>query len=177
MIVIVDMTDARMPLLNQEFVDPIVRIVQTYGHDTRVIHHTQMNADINAGAYILSGTALKDDAYQNEDHSWLRQSKCPILGICAGMHALVTAYGGALVHYPNIGMVTLEGATSLIADIQEVYALHTWSPQVPDGIDVIAYDVQGHIQAIATGRCYGVLFHPEVRNPEVIHRFLDMLSE
>lgn len=168
-------------LSEREFVDPIVRILEENGHSAQV--KRSLSPDIGSlrgiDAIILSGTALADFGYL--DHldalQWVKDSPLPILGICAGMQVLALVHGGMLADVEEIGMVTVtpEVTNPLLTQTEQVYTLHTKDVGPPEDFEVLA----------RSGRCihamrhrerphYGVLFHPEVRNPGLIERFLSI---
>jgi GMP synthase-like glutamine amidotransferase len=177
MILIVDMTEN--DLSRSEFVGPIQNIVKLVKHDSIVRHHTDINeSDLESASHIiLSGTPVLDDGFQAEKFSWLLKIHKPVLGICAGMQAICTAFGGRIIRGSQIGMMQIETIrpNPLFSREFKAYALHRnkIKPGSIKEFDVLA----------VSGKCiegvkhkerniFGVLFHPEVRNPDIIERFL-----
>jgi GMP synthase-like glutamine amidotransferase len=182
MILVVDLCYRSCSLSAFEFVDPIGQIVRETGREHCVRHYTKVDAGTvdNADAVILCGTALKDNAYIDRIamFSWIRECERPVLGICAGMQVIGLAFGGELVRTPEIGMTAVRvsrddplfaGTASFAA-----YELHTFALDPPGELEVLAVsDVC--VQAVRHRDLpvAGVMFHPEVRNPWAVKRFLE----
>ncbi len=167
-------------LAEHEFVRPVTDILKDEGQEYRVTHYSRLSrGDLaDADKIIICGTQLRDNEYLEHVNkfSWVRGNTTPLLGICAGMQVISLAFGGKLVpEKPEIGMtdVTVTRDTPLVsAGKLKAYALHNLSVTVPESFLKIA----------ESGKCvhgimhkelpiYGFLFHPEVRNKEVIKRF------
>ena len=115
--------------------------------------------DLNkASKVILSGTSLADFEYlKNLDKfSWLGSFKAPVLGICAGMQIIGLIFGGKLLDENYIGKRNGK------------YYLHKKSVSLPPDFKKTGEDSFRH----KTREIYGVLFHPEVYNEEVIKNFI-----
>jgi GMP synthase-like glutamine amidotransferase len=177
MILVVDMNFRRDSLGYCEFVLPIVYAVG--GLDSVVVKHYPdlTTEDIEKSAsIILSGTPLKDNATLNEPDrfSWLRNCKKPVMGICAGMQTIGLAFGADLKKCLGIGMTKIEtlSPNPLFSSTFSAYALHNYSLGAPKDFDILA-ESDRCVEAIKLRHrdIFGVLFHPEVRNPEIIHRF------
>jgi len=161
-----------------EFVLPIVCIVEVLD-EVVVKHYAEITReDTNkCDAIILSGTPLKDHATlkQTEKFEWMKTCEKPILGICAGMQTLGLVFGLGLKKCLGIGMTQITTLTEnpLFFSIFKAYALHNFSVAPSSDFDVLAESTQC-IQAVKHRQrdVYGVLFHPEVRNKEIIQRFV-----
>jgi GMP synthase (glutamine-hydrolysing) len=181
MILVVDLNFKKDSLGFYEFVSPIVAIVEEL--DECVVRHYLEVKQENTRSYskiILSGTALKDNATLNQPDrfQWIRDCGKPILGICAGMQTLGVVFGARLEKCWEIGMVqvTTLMANPLVSSSFKAYALHNYSIQPSPEFDVLADSAQC-VQAIKhkNKEIYDVLFHPEVRNKEIIQRFIRAL--
>jgi GMP synthase (glutamine-hydrolysing) len=178
MILIVDMNQKKDSLALAEFVLPIASIVGgTAGYEVR--HHTEVDRE-TADRYekvILSGTPLKDNAYMDhiEGFGWIRDAGIPVLGICAGMQVIGMVFGSFLVECREIGMTRIEttGENPFFSGTFEAYELHSYSVEPSGDFEVIARS-ENCVQGIKhKGReVYGLLFHPEVRNKEIVERFV-----
>jgi len=174
MIFVVDM-NREGSLTHHEFIEPILAIA-----GDRTVHHTRLSQEgvDGADALILSGTPLKDRGYLADKGllGFLRETDVPILGICAGMQALCAAYGGETIECTEIGMICVHTAVEnpLFEGDFKAYALHTLSSDIPVGFEELARS-ENCIQAIGNMKkgVYGTLFHPEVRNIDIIRRFAD----
>jgi GMP synthase-like glutamine amidotransferase len=178
MILVVDMNSKKDSLGFNEFVSSIVTIVEQ-SDECFVKHYLEVKQeDIRkCSKIILSGSALKDNATlnQTDKFEWTKECDKPILGICAGMQTIGLVFGARLETCLEIGMtqITVLVANPLFSSSFKAYALHNYSIQPPTEFDVLA-DSAKCVQAIKHKQkdVYGVLFHPEVRNKEVIHRFI-----
>jgi GMP synthase (glutamine-hydrolysing) len=149
---------------------------------------------------IITGTSLKDMSYtrQLSKFKFLLSYDKPVLAICGGMQILCMINGCCLVKGQEIGLKTIIfnaeylGAESTIGREREVYALHNmaikddavlkkmfhvYSKTEIDSkakIDSKNNSKIGCIQAVKHKyfKHYGILFHPEVRNKDMITNFL-----
>lgn len=175
------------PMLDDEFVRPISRIVEDRsGNDGRtheISVHQALNVPYDDLAIddnlIICGTAFQDDEYLNhiDAFRWLRDTPATVLGICSGMQILALAWGAELSSGQEIGMVEVEilRTNPLVEGHFQAYALHKHSLKGLDAFEIWAKS-EDCVQVIAHKRKdqYGVLFHPEVRQHEVIRRFIDI---
>jgi len=181
MILVVDLNFKKDSLGFYEFVSPIVAIIEEL--DTCVVrHYLEVKPEDlrSCSKIILSGTALKDNVTldQPDKFEWIKTCAKPILGICAGMQTIGAVFGARLEKCWEIGMVQVTTLTPnpLFSSSFKVYALHNYSIQPSPDFDVLA-DSATCVQAIKHRQktIYGVLFHPEVRNKEIIKRFIRAL--
>ncbi|MFB3889859.1 MAG: hypothetical protein ACE14S_10245 [Candidatus Bathyarchaeia archaeon] len=178
MILVIDMNWKKDSLAYPEFVAPIVRAAEAL--ETCVVKHfTEVEAS-DLGKYrriILSGTALKDHATlaQPEKFKWLTTLETPVLGICAGMQTIGVTFGLRLRRCLRIGMtqVTTLKENPLFSSQFRAYSLHNFSVESSQEFDSLA-ESANCLQAMKHKEkpVYGVLFHPEVRNPEILERFI-----
>lgn len=181
MILLVDLCWRPGSLSAYEFVDPIERIVRAAGREAEIRHYTEVDAALAeaAEAVILCGTALRDNGYaaHPERFAWIRECSRPVLGVCAGMQAIGLAFGGSLADCAEIGMTSVRvvGDETLFPDIApfEAYTLHNYALDPPSCFEVLAVS-DACVQAVRHRHrpVIGVLFHPEVRNPWAVTRFL-----
>jgi GMP synthase (glutamine-hydrolysing) len=178
MILVVDMNSKENPFGFYEFVLPIVSISEEL-EKCDIKHYLGVN-ETSLNGYekiILSGSALKDTVTlgQVKRFMWLKDCGKPVLGICAGMQTIGLVFGGRVEECREIGMtdVTTCKENILFSSTFKVYALHNYALVAPAGFDVLA-ESANCVHAIKHKRkdVYGVLFHPEVRNIEVVKRFI-----
>ncbi len=178
MILVVDLNSKKDSLGFYEFVSPIVAIAAELT-DCVVAHYSELTRqDLSScNKIILSGTPLKDivTLNQTDRFMWLEDCVKPIFGICAGMQTICLFFGSRLIKCSEIGMtqVTTLKTNPLFSSSFKVYALHNYAIQPSSAFDALAESTKC-IQAVKHKRkaIYGVLFHPEVRNKEIIQRFI-----
>jgi GMP synthase-like glutamine amidotransferase len=164
-----------------EFVRPIEEIVKSTGKKFFTKHYFDVKiSDLEkVDRVIICGTALKDFEYDREmmAFSWLRGFEKPVLGICAGMQILVKIFDGNLKDKEEIGLIQVKFEKDFLGIDKgkevEVYALHN------SGINnLVDFEIYGksknQIQAVKLKdkEFYGVMFHPEARNREIVKEFL-----
>ena len=101
MILVIDMNWKRNSLGFYEFVSPILAVVAKLDECT-VKHYLDLTSQDLSGCdkVILSGTALKDNAFLAEpkNFQWLKETDKSVLGICAGMEIIGMVFGARLAH-------------------------------------------------------------------------------
>jgi GMP synthase (glutamine-hydrolysing) len=178
MILVVDMNWKKDSLGFYEFVLPIVTIAET--QDECIVKHflEVTNQDLSqCDRVILSGTTLKDTATlsQPEKFMWLRETEKPVLGVCAGMETICLVFGMRLIRCLEIGMTQIKmlKENPLFCEDFKAYSLHSYCIEPSEDFYVWAKSTKC-VQIIKhkIKPIYGMLFHPEVRNPELIKRFI-----
>jgi GMP synthase-like glutamine amidotransferase len=178
MILVVDMNSKENPFGFNEFVLPIVAIAEKL-EKCAVKHYLEVNRKSLNGydKIILSGSALKDTVTLNQTarFKWLKDYGKPVLGICAGMQTIGLVFGGHTAKCREIGMTEVATCKGniLFSSTFKVYALHNYA-LVPSAEFEVLAESASCVHAIKHEQkdVYGVLFHPEVRNLEVIERFI-----
>jgi GMP synthase-like glutamine amidotransferase len=180
MILVVDMNWKRDSLAFNEFVSPIVSAVQPL-EECAIKHFLDVAPEeLNVfSKIVLSGTALKDHATLRriDRFNWIKTCCKPILGICAGMQTIALVFGEPLMSCLQIGMAkitTIKENTLFHGDFK-AYTLHNFSVEPSQTLETLA-ESSKCIQAIKHKQknIYGVLFHPEVRNLEILKRFIQL---
>ena len=181
MICLVDLTCRAHSLSHDEFVAPVARIVDGAGHGSKEMHFSEITTDDLEGAtgIILCGTALKDNQFatRRREFFWLRNVSVPVLGICAGMQILCLVFGGTIRPGCEIGMTEIRTVSPdpILPWDQafQGFELHSFICDPPPGWLVTSVS-DGGAQSIRHPErpFYGVMFHPEVRNKEIVERFL-----
>jgi len=183
MILLIDLCYRPHSLGEDEFVYPIADIVKNCGYQPETCHFTEWESVSmdTVDAVILCGTPLRDNQFAEmpECFAWIPKSPVPVLGIGAGMQALILAYGGSIEKNPEIGMTIIRGMPINDPIFREnkwvAYELHRFST-VPGSNFIPLAESDTCVQAVRhqTRPVYGVLFHPEVRNTWVVERFLSV---
>jgi GMP synthase (glutamine-hydrolysing) len=181
MILVVDMNWTKDSLAFNEFVLSIVSAIESFDK-YEIKHFSEITpADIDAcNKVVLSGTALKDHTTlkQIDRFNWVRTFGKPILGICAGMQTISRVFGVSLTACLQIGMAEISTLKEnpLFQGAFKAYTLHNFSVEPSQTFETLAESTKC-IQAIKHKQedIYGVLFHPEVRNQEIIQRFIKLI--
>jgi GMP synthase-like glutamine amidotransferase len=183
MMLLVDLCYEKDSLSRYEFVFPIAKAVQSTGSRYQIKHFSELKVHKieDADRIILCGTALKDNVYAEriEKFSWMRTFERPILGICAGMQVMASAFGGKIVPWPEIGLREIEilDETPLLGEPRSItgYHLHNYGVSLPQGFNLVAGS-QEYVEAFKHRErpAYGIIFHPEVRNRWIIERFAQL---
>jgi GMP synthase-like glutamine amidotransferase len=166
-----------------EFVKPIEDILRA-NHISFISKHYKHLSEIditNAKKIIICGTSLKDNTFLNDlsYFQWIPPYKGNILGICGGMHLLGLIYNESLEKKQEIGLHRINLKTSFFGEKEEieVYELHNYCLK-PSTFSILAHSKKcPQIIKHPKKPHYGVLFHPEVRNKQLIASFLKGIEE
>ena len=166
------------PLSEAEFVAPLERIVRDAGTTVESCRLGTLNGVPEGVSHILlAGTALQDDKYLKEIGAVERllEAGLPLLAVCSGMQLLAAACGGEIIAQREIGMVAVETLVEnpLCAGRFEAFALHRHAVEPGARLEVLARS-EGCAQVVRHRElpAWGVLFHPEVRNEQLVRSFL-----
>jgi len=182
-ILLVDLCYEKDSLSHYEFVHPIRDTLQKAGFFCSILHYTEVTTQALASydKIILCGTALLDNEYAKhlELFSWIKKSKKPILGICAGMQVIGAVYGGSIVQNPAIGLEEIEivRASPLLGEPRQIegYHLHNYAVTLPHELSLLARKTDTALAfQHAVHPTYGIIFHPEVRNRWILERFANL---
>jgi GMP synthase (glutamine-hydrolysing) len=174
-----------------EFVKPIEDILIKAEEPFITKHYTKItNTDMDScHRIIITGTSLNDMSYtkQLSRFKFLKSYDKPVLAICGGMQLLCIVNGCKLVKGQEIGLREINFSAEYLGATgqREVYELHN-SAIKDDSVLKKNFHVYSKteiktkifktevIQAVKHKRYkhYGVLFHPEVRNKDLIVNFL-----
>jgi GMP synthase-like glutamine amidotransferase len=178
MILVVDMNSLKNPFGRYEFVLPILAVAEEL-EKCDVKHYLEVNEKTLDGydKIMLSGSALKNTVTldQTARFAWLKRCDKPVLGICAGMQTAGLVFGGCLLKCREIGMteISTSKANLLFSSGFKVYALHNYAVVPSSQFEVLAESTKCvHAIKHKQKNIYGVLFHPEIRNKDVLQRFI-----
>ncbi|MDP2672588.1 MAG: gamma-glutamyl-gamma-aminobutyrate hydrolase family protein [Nanoarchaeota archaeon] len=187
MILIINICKEKLHYL--EFVKPIEDILKKEKIEYQTIYYKKITdkelLNKKLEKIIICGTSLKDNEYlENLDSfKWIKFPKLtkPILGICGGMQIISLIFGGVLIENKEIGQIKIKFEKEFLnfkPSLNEVYLLHNYAV-ISNEFEVFASSSQEFEipQAVKhkTKPIYGVLFHPEVRNKELISYFCEKI--
>lgn len=169
-----------------EFVKPIIDILKNNNIDFFVKHYREVKKEdlLKSDKVIICGTSLKDVDYFGHYHNfdWLLNYNKPVLGICGGMQIICMVFASEFKHSgknlfikkTEIGFIKISFEKEFlnITGEKEVYVLHNYYIK-NIGNEFFIFSKNPIPQAIKHKEksIYGVLFHPEVRNKNIIEYF------
>ncbi len=175
MILLIQICNKRFHYL--EFIKPIEDVLKRNNIKFESIHYKKVTEDIihKAEKIIISGTSLKDNGFIKDidKFKWIKKFDKPILGICGGMHILGLIFNGELIKQQEIGLTFIDIKQEFLGYKEkiEVYELHNFYAISNE------FNIYGGSkycpQAVKHKKnpFFGVLFHPEVRNKDLIVNF------
>jgi GMP synthase (glutamine-hydrolysing) len=177
-ILIVDMCYEANSLHYNEFVIPVENIIKENNNKYGIIHFKQLNNNLvnNYSKIILCGVALKDFEYLNhiELFNWIKNYNGYLLGICAGAQIIGKIFESKIKEGCEIGLINVkkveEDKILENVSLNEIYALHNSYVEVPIGFKLILETT--YPQLFTNGNIYASLFHPEIRNKNLIKNFI-----
>jgi len=178
MILIIDLNAKKGSLGREEFVRPLCSIVGEL-EQYEVMHYTEVQPDM-VNTYqkiILSGTPLQDNEFRSNirQFDWIKTCNRPILGIGAGFQVIGLVFNSILLKYSEIGLEEIKTIkeNSLLKSTFQAYVLHNYAIEPSSVFEVIAKS-ENCVQGIKhkEQELYAVLFHPEVRNKDIVERFI-----
>jgi GMP synthase (glutamine-hydrolysing) len=176
-ILLIDM--CRENLHSLEFVKPIEKILKSQGKKYFIKKYSDIEKKDfgSCSKIIISGTSLKDEDYLKfkNKFSILINSDKKVLGICAGAQMIGLVFGEKIVKAKEIGSQKLRFEKNFLglAGETEVYSLHGYSFKTLKNFEIYAKSDKC-IQAFRhkQKQLYGTIFHPEIKNKELIIEFL-----
>ena len=180
MILVIDICREKMHKL--EFVNPIENILKGCKINYSTKHYikiTQKDLE-KSDKIIICGTSLKDNDFFKYigKFDWIKSCNKPILGICGGMHIIGLIFGGKLKNKKQIGKISIYFKKQFlgIKGEKQVYSLHGLFVNFKKLKEFEIYAENQCEQAVKHKQkeIYGVLFHPEVRNKEMVKKFCDL---
>lgn len=178
-VAIISTTPLESLLWKDEFVRPITNIVKQAEVEYEILSYDKSELVLkgNFDKVIISGSPLGD--FEAAEHlqcfNWLKEYEKPVLGVCAGMQIIGQIYGCSLKEQKEIGLIDVktDKENPLIKGIFQAYSLHILGVDVSENFKILASSKQGpQIIKLKEKPFYGVMFHPEVRNHEIILNFL-----
>lgn len=175
-------------LHSYEFVKPVKDVIVNARKRCFVRHYLDLGeGDLErAKKIIICGTSLNDDEFVKNFYKlvlpthpkfdWLHDTFKPVLGICGGMQIIGLVFGGVLKEGCEMGFYNERFKKDFLGLKGEVgvYHLHNNYVDFNHLGEFEVFDKNKISQAVKHKKkeIYGVLFHPEVRNKEMIERFV-----
>jgi GMP synthase-like glutamine amidotransferase len=167
-----------------EFVKPVEDVLKSENIEFETFHYKQLNDRVlsRVDKVIICGTSLKDSRYLDDLDRFedmfryfdLHNKDVSFLGICAGFQILGKLYGGGLKKSEKeIGFFRENFSKDFFGLKGDVEVYHLHGNYVEFGEDWDVYSGKDFSQAVRHKhkKLSGVLFHPEVRNKEMILRW------
>tara|TARA_Y100000296_G_scaffold87115_1_gene129897 strand:+ start:3194 stop:3682 length:489 start_codon:yes stop_codon:yes gene_type:complete len=147
-----------------EFVKPIENVLKEKKRKFNTKHYSKIiDNDLLADKIIICGTSLRDNYFLKDLRffKWLKKFNKPVLGICGGAHIIGLILGYILKTKREIGLrkINIEKEFLEIKGKRKVYHLHKFYT-LPETFNYKNF--------------YTTLFHPEVRNKELIVNFSNL---
>ena len=156
-----------------EFVKPVLDILS--GRDVLVRHYDEIEKEDleKCEKVVICGTSLKDNEFLNnlDKFDWLKDFEKPVLGICAGFQILGLIFGGEVKKKLEIGFFREKFDKEFLGLKGEVEVYHLHNNMLEFDESWQRFSGVDFAQAVRRKNFYGVLFHPEVRNKEMILEF------
>lgn len=162
-----------------EFVKPFENTLEKSRIKFTTKHYKKLKKkDLSkADKIIICGTSLKDNEFVKdiEYFKWIKDINKPLLGVCAGMQIIGLIFDGKLKKKTEIGVKEIIFKKTFFNFLgkKEVYELHNYYVDFSKLKDFEIYAKNSIPQAVKHKKkdLYGILFHPEIRNEEIILNF------
>jgi GMP synthase (glutamine-hydrolysing) len=147
-----------------EFVKPLEDILRKSKISYSAKHYKNISeSDLKkTDKIIICGTSLKDNKFLEDikKFEWIKSFEKPIFGICAGAHIIGIILGYKIKKKKEIGLKMLNIKKSFLGVKREMQVYHLHKLKVLP-------EIFKHPKR----EIYATLFHPEVRNNELIINF------
>ena len=159
-----------------EFVKPVLDVLRN--EEILVRHYRDLSdKDLaKCDKVIICGTSLRDDEFLEDlrKFDWLNDFDKPVLGICAGMQIIGLVFDGKLKKHLEIGYFYEEFVKDFLGLKGKVQVFHLHNNSIDFGEEFESFVDSKIAQAVKhfEKEIYGVLFHPEVRQKEMILEFV-----
>ena len=167
----------REKLSECEFVYPIAEILKSFEYDIVNYKDLGNSLALNYDKIIICGTSLQDNDYLNylDNFKKLKDLNKPILGICSGFQIVCSMFNEKIIEQEEIGMMSVSTTQSnpLVSGDFQAYNMHNFSVADLTSFNVLAKsDKTVQLVSHKKQNIFGVSFHPEVRNEQIITNFL-----
>jgi GMP synthase (glutamine-hydrolysing) len=162
-----------------EFVKPVEDILTDINIKFKSVHYKEISSQqiSQSKKIIILGTSLKDNSFLEDidRFQWILEYNNPILGICGGMHILGLLYDGKLKKQQEIGLIEVDFHKSFLGifGARDVYELHNYFVESSEYLIFATSNNCPQATKHKNKDFFGVLFHPEVRNKNLIVNFVN----
>ena len=118
---------------------------------------------------------LNDYLNDLDNFKKLKDLNKPILGICSGFQIVCSMFNEKIIEQEEIGMMSVSTTQSnpLVSGDFQAYNMHNFSVADLTSFNVLAKsDKTVQLVSHKKRNIFGVSFHPEVRNEQIIINFL-----
>jgi GMP synthase (glutamine-hydrolysing) len=167
-------------LHDYEFVKPIEDILKDNKKEFFTKHYGEVKEEDlkKVGKVIICGTSLKDNNYNKDlkKFDWIKEFDGSLLGICAGMQIVGGVFGCKIKKGGEIGYFHERFEKDFLGLNEEVQVYHLHNNYIDVNKDFEVFSSSKFIQAVKLEKkeIYLTLFHPEVRNKELIKNFIEL---
>ncbi|MFZ5955125.1 MAG: glutamine amidotransferase-related protein [Nanoarchaeota archaeon] len=162
-----------------EFVKPIEDVLIKSKIPFFTKHYAELKKDDleKSKKIIICGTSLKDNSFAEylDKFDWIKKIEKPVFGICGGMHIIGLVFGGKMKKKTEIGLFEEFFMHDFFGIVrkQDVYHLHNFYVDFFQLKDFCVLTKSKIPQAVkhCGKKIYGTLFHPEVRQKDLIINF------
>ena len=173
-----------------EFVEPLQKIVGEEGMESFLLEYAEA-PEFNYGKFdsiLMSGSPQGDDIAEHHVSyfQWLKETRKPVLGICAGHHITGSLFGSELLRSEepesgdfNIELLTDDPLFNGLPKTIKVKQMHNDSITLPQGFELLATSAtcKNQLMKHKNKPLYTCQFHPEFYNQDLIGNFLKIEAD
>ncbi len=173
-----------------EFVEPLQKIVGEEGMESFLLEYGEA-PEFNYEKFdsiLMSGSPQGDDIAEHHVSyfQWLKETRKPVLGICAGHHITGCLFGSELLRSEepesgdfNIELLTDDPLFNGLPKTIKVKQMHNDSVTLPQGFELLATSAtcKNQLMKHKNKPLYTCQFHPEFYNKDLIGNFLKIEAD
>ena len=185
MILIITTHSKKIKILENEFLEPIKKIVKKNNFNFKISHYTNLEKTnlSNFSKIIICGTCIKDDNYFKEIDKFdkLKNTSIPIFAICSGFQIISHLYNQKVkkLKTPMIDNFDLEKKSDDIilnnVELKKAYHINKYFTDFDNSFKVILKSRVMSFVKLKNKKVYLSLFHIEVNNEVLLENFLNLV--